>query len=151
MACRGELQWFECMPTGEATVWTKDKYMATAEFKKAFASLGVLERIQGGGLDGPAEIYRLPGAMGTLGFISPISNHFCDRCNRLRLTSEGKLRSCLLQDFETDLRGIIRNGATDQEIRAALVDTILKKPKGYTLQLDQAGGCHGRMSRIGGC
>ncbi len=53
---------------------------------------------------------------GSIGFISPISHHFCDQCNRFRLTSEGKLRSCLLNDQETDLKSLLRGGASDQEI-----------------------------------
>jgi cyclic pyranopterin phosphate synthase len=101
-------------------------------------------------MEGPARVFRLSGAMGTLGFISPISHHFCDRCNRLRLTSEGKLRSCLLSDQESDIKTAMRNGATDDQIRNLLTETILNKPKGHTLTEEEAVNCHGSMSRIGG-
>jgi cyclic pyranopterin phosphate synthase len=91
---------------------------------------------------------------GAVGFISPISHHFCDQCNRLRLTSEGKLRSCLLNDKETDLKALLRDGAVDQTIIAAIRQTILDKPQGHTLQEDptivKQPSCDGRMSRIGG-
>jgi cyclic pyranopterin phosphate synthase len=102
-------------------------------------------------------MYKLQGKdgrSGSVGFISPISHHFCDQCNRLRLTSEGKLRACLLSDRETDLKSLLRHGATDQEIVESIRQTILDKPKGHTLQEDllvqQRQTCSGRMSRIGG-
>ena len=92
-------------------------------------------------------------AKGKLGFISPLSHHFCDRCNRLRLTSEGNLRACLLHDAETDLRALLRQGCSDEDIRAALVAAVRSKPQGHHMEKrlrEQEGGCHGRMSRIGG-
>ncbi len=108
-------------------------------------------------LEGPARVYRLTtpeGKSGRVGFISPISHHFCDKCNRLRLTSEGRLRACLLHDHETDLKALLRQGGTDSEIQAAIRQTILDKPKGHTLQDALAGpgrvNCQGRMSQIGG-
>ncbi len=91
---------------------------------------------------------------GAVGFISPISHHFCDQCNRLRLTSEGKLRSCLLNDKETDLKSLLRGGASDQEIIASIRRTILDKPQGHTIKenptTEERPTCGGRMSRIGG-
>ena len=100
------------------------------------------------------ELLTTDGRKGAVGFISPISHHFCDQCNRLRLTSEGKLRSCLLNDQETDLKTMLRGGATDQEIREQIGDTIRNKPQGHTLEHDPEGQermtCAGQMSRIGG-
>ncbi|MDH3360676.1 MAG: GTP 3',8-cyclase MoaA, partial [Desulfobulbaceae bacterium] len=93
---------------------------------------------------------QFEGAKGKIGFISPISHHFCDKCNRLRLTSEGKLRSCLLTDKETDIKSIIRDGGSDTDIKNALLQTILNKPKGHKLNDKNSGNCHGQMSRIGG-
>ena len=108
-------------------------------------------------MEGPARVYQLTtaeGKSGRIGFISPISHHFCDKCNRLRLTSEGRLRACLLHSHETDLKTILRQGGTDSDIQAAIHQTILNKPKGHTLQDDLAGAnqinCQGQMSRIGG-
>jgi len=108
-------------------------------------------------LEGPARVYRLTtpdGQTGKVGFISPISHHFCDQCNRLRLTSEGRLRACLLHNHETDLKTLLRQGGTDSEIQEAIRETILNKPKGHTLQNDQTEtgmtNCVGQMSQIGG-
>lgn len=99
-------------------------------------------------MDGPARVFKLPGSMGSIGFISPLSHKFCEQCNRLRLTSEGKLRSCLLSDQESDLKSLIRNGASDEQIAALVMETIARKPQGH--KVTEGENCHGRMSRIGG-
>ena len=109
--------------------------------------LGPLEPVPAKRMDGPARIYRFAEAVGSVGFISPISHHFCDRCNRLRLTSEGRLRSCLLSDQETDLKERLRSGATDEEIRELIIAAILNKPKGHAISPEgwgtATGRCHG--------
>ncbi len=150
------IRFIEFMPIGKSTIWEKEKYFSTAEIKARLAPLGPLKDVdtgRGGIPVGPAEVYRLPGAVGTLGFISPISHQFCDHCNRLRLTSEGKLRSCLFSDEEIDLKGVLRSGASDNDIKKLFAEAILNKPKGHTLQRINDGdqvNCHGWMSRIGG-
>ncbi|MBC8207750.1 MAG: GTP 3',8-cyclase MoaA [Desulfobulbaceae bacterium] len=152
-----QVRFIEFMPMGERSSWEKERFISAEELQNRLALIGKLERVAGSRIDGPARIYNLimdDGRSGKVGFISPISHHFCDRCNRLRLTSEGRLRSCLLHDRETDLKGLLRLGGSDLEISAAIRQTILNKPKGHTLEEDLAvtrrGGCHGRMSRIGG-
>ncbi|MCX5864763.1 MAG: GTP 3',8-cyclase MoaA [Deltaproteobacteria bacterium] len=145
-----QIRFIEFMPIGASTLWDKGKYISSQEIMELIKPLGSLEPVPAKYMDGPARIYRFSGALGSVGFISPISHHFCDRCNRLRLTSEGRLRSCLLSDQETDLKVRLRNGATDAEIRELMVATILNKPKGHTISPDGLGSCHGQMSRIGG-
>jgi len=149
-----QIRFIEFMPIGTSTRWNTDTYMPSDEIMARFSQLGELlplERLQA---DGPAKVFQLGAdAIGSLGFISPISHHFCDRCNRLRLTSEGRLRSCLLHDEETDLRTVLRNGCSDTDIRDTLLTAIHNKPKGHQMaeRLKEEGGdCHGRMSRIGG-
>ena len=83
---------------------------------------------------GPAKYFRLAGASGTIGFISPVSQHFCFSCNRLRLTATGKLRLCLLQEAEVDLRGPLRRGASQDELRALLQEAVARKPLKHSLQ-----------------
>ena len=144
------IRFIEFMPIGASTLWDKGKYISSQEIMKLIKPLGTLEPVPARRMDGPARIYRLAGAVGSVGFISPISHHFCDRCNRLRLTSEGRLRSCLLSDQETDLKERLRNGANDEEIRELIVATILNKPKGHNISPEGGGNCHGQMSRIGG-
>ncbi|MEN8134207.1 MAG: GTP 3',8-cyclase MoaA [Thermodesulfobacteriota bacterium] len=145
-----QVRFIEFMPMGNDSNWHEDYYVTSAEIMAKIANLGELTPISSGKLDGPARTYRLPDALGTVGFISPISDHFCSQCNRLRLTSEGQLRSCLLTDNETDLKSIIRGGGSEDDIRAALIETIKHKPKGHNLSESEINNCHGRMSRIGG-
>lgn len=83
--------------------------------------------------NGPARYYRLEGAPGTIGFITPVSEHFCYQCNRLRLTADGRLRPCLLSDFEIDLRAYLRSGATVEEIAQVLKRGVLLKPERHHL------------------
>lgn len=145
-----QVRFIEFMPIGGAAIWDKKNYISSTEIMTRLKSLGELVPVAAQKMDGPARIYRFEQAAGSVGFISPISHHFCDRCNRLRLTSEGKLRSCLLSDKETDIKTVLRSGASDDEVLKVIVDTIVNKPKGHTLSQADGGNCHGRMSRIGG-
>ncbi|MFO7604864.1 MAG: GTP 3',8-cyclase MoaA [Desulfurivibrionaceae bacterium] len=146
-----QVRFIEFMPMGDDSNWRQNYYIKSADIMARIErGLGGLTSVGGGRFDGPARTFRLPGAAGTVGFISPISDHFCARCNRLRLTAEGRLRSCLLTDRETDLKTIIRSGGTAADIRAALIATIKNKPEGHKLSGSEIKNCHGRMSRIGG-
>jgi cyclic pyranopterin phosphate synthase len=91
--------------------------VSTQEIRERIQSLGKLEPYTGKTGNGPALYYRLPGATGTIGFISAMSEHFCDTCNRLRLTSDGQLRPCLLDDDEVNLKGALRDGASTEELK----------------------------------
>lgn len=99
--------------------------------------------------NGPARSYRLPGAPGSVGFISQISDDLCAGCNRLRLTHDGHLRPCLLSDGELDLRTPLREGANDDELRELFRHVVARKPARHYLHEGQR--AHGRgMSQIGG-
>jgi cyclic pyranopterin phosphate synthase len=99
--------------------------------------------------NGPARTYRLPGAAGTIGFISQISNDLCSRCNRLRLTHDGFLRPCLMSDGELDLRSALRSDATDDDLRSLFRHVVLHKPERHYLHEGQKVVGRG-MSQIGG-
>ena len=148
-----QVRFIEFMPIGPSSRWTADTCVGSDEIMARIEPLGRLipqEKVRS---DGPARVFRLEGGIGSLGFISQISHHFCDRCNRLRLTSAGGLRSCLLHDEEVDLRAVLRDPTSDDvAIRAALLTAIRNKPQGHHLRerLAAGGDCHGRMSRIGG-
>lgn len=147
-----QVRFIEFMPVGDKSTWNEASYISSTDLKKLIGEIGALEPLPGSRMDGPARVYSLTtddGLKGKIGFISPISHHFCDTCNRLRLTSAGKLRACLLNDRETDLKTLLRSGARDDEIKGLIRQTILDKPKGHTLAEDQA-RCSGQMSRIGG-
>ncbi len=147
-----QVRFIEFMPVGSDSTWDKTAYISSSELQDRIGAMGTLEALPGSRMDGPARVYSLTtasGARGKVGFISPISHHFCDTCNRLRLTSAGHLRACLLHDHEADLKALLRSGASDDEIRGLIRQTILDKPKGHTLA-DNQENCNGQMSRIGG-
>ncbi|MBI2876835.1 MAG: GTP 3',8-cyclase MoaA [Candidatus Tectomicrobia bacterium] len=100
--------------------------------------------------NGPASYYRTPGAAGWVGFIGSMTRHSCHRCNRLRLTAEGRLRSCLLADEETDLRGALREGGSPEELRRLIERAVRAKPPGHSLSSSGHAHARGQMSAIGG-
>jgi len=86
--------------------------------------------------DGHAAARYIPLAsgIGDVGFISPMSNRFCDGCNRLRLTADGKIRACLPADDEVDIRTILRTSSNDADIEQSLRDAVLRKPEGGCIE-----------------
>jgi len=152
-----QVRFIEFMPVGDKSSWQREQFISADEIQSMFSAMGKLTPFSRRNVDGPARVFELEsadGRKGSVGFISPISHHFCDQCNRLRLTSEGKLRACLLNDQESDLKGLLRSGAGDKEIISIIRQTILDKPQGHSLQSTLEGEerttCGGRMSRIGG-
>ncbi len=91
----------------------------------------------------------MPGAQGTIGFITPVSEHFCFGCNRLRLTADGRLRPCLLSDDEIDVRARLRAGATDRELQELIVRAVEAKPERHRLREGISTRERG-MAQIGG-
>ncbi|MFQ6100155.1 MAG: GTP 3',8-cyclase MoaA [Anaerolineae bacterium] len=153
MGAEWNVRFIELMPVGNGVLvdggW-RERVVTAAEIRQQIeAALGELEpaKLSVGG--GPARYYRLSGAKGTLGFITPISEHFCYRCNRLRLTADGQLRPCLLSDKEIDLRTPLRQGAGVAQIKALLLRGIEVKPMEH--HLDECQKPEKRvMSEIGG-
>jgi GTP 3',8-cyclase len=152
------VRFIECMPTGSVSFWSPQKYITTNEIKDIIETLGPLSPVRVR-KNGPSKYYRLEGAKGVIGFISALTHHFCSDCNRLRLTSDGKLRPCLFSETEIDLRSALRNGSSDQEIERLLKLSIEVKPKEHNLDssasalnpsLLNANAAKRPMSRIGG-
>ncbi len=96
---------------------------------------------------GPARYFSLPGARGMMGFISPVSSHFCPKCNRLRLTADGKMRPCLFSREEDDMREILRNNDEDEPVLEAIRLSLSKKPQDHGGFKEKSGRT---MSQIGG-
>ncbi len=94
-------------------------------------------------------MYRLPGAQGTIGFIATVTEPFCASCTRARLTADGRLRLCLLREKEVDLLTPLRAGASDEELRRLIIDSIWEKPWGHRLA-DGEVPLNRAMSQIGG-
>jgi GTP 3',8-cyclase len=125
------------------------KLFSVKDMKKLINPLGKMEPFKMSHGNGPAKYYKLPEANGTIGFITPVTEHFCIECNRLRLTADGKLRLCLLHEDEIDLREPLRNGASMEELKKIIADGIAQKPKGHNL--GEEGNHKGRpFSQVGG-
>ena len=143
------VRYIEVMPLGEGAHWSGEGYVPSTETRALIeANLGSLEPASLEG-NGPARYWRLPGALGTLGFISAISEHFCQTCNRLRLTSSGQLMPCLMSDLKIDLATLLRSGAGDGELREAFVGAMAIKPERHHLEESMVPSDR-LMSRVGG-
>jgi cyclic pyranopterin phosphate synthase len=106
--------------------------------------------VDGPGGNGPARYFAFAGAPGAVGVISPLSHDYCERCNRVRLTANGRLRLCLFGDYEIDLRTPLRAGASTQEIAGMLRASMLIKPERHHLKLGEAASRMRAFSEIGG-
>jgi cyclic pyranopterin phosphate synthase len=129
-----EVRFIEYMPLGTVGFWSKERFVSTLEIMERLAPLGPLEPVDGDEDDGPAQKFRLPGAKGTIGFISPITQHFCSACNRIRITADGKLRLCLLANDEHDLKGPLRSGSNQDDLARILREAVKSKPSRHHLE-----------------
>lgn len=143
------IRFIEHMPFGNVGLDVQRNYIPNAQIKTQISSLGDLIPIQRNEYDGPAERFKFEGASGEIGFISPLTNHFCKTCNRLRLTADGHLRVCLLSDKEEDLRDPMRNGASDEELERIFMKAVLNKPQAHHLDSHDPSPTS-QMSSIGG-
>ncbi len=144
------VRFIELMPIGTSGEWAESRYIPTSEVQELITgALGNLteEKMVAG--NGPAHYGRLPGARGTVGFISAVSNHFCARCNRLRLTATGQLRPCLFSGREIDIKQALRSGASREELTRIFRETILSKPDQHDLEVRWRDDDR-MMSQIGG-
>ena len=128
-----DVRFIEFMPMGDVGLWSPEAVVPEEETRAAVEALGPLEPAPTPATSRGGEAWRLPGAKGTIAFISPVSRPFCSSCNRLRLTADGKLRPCLLADHSVDLRAVLRSGACDSYIRAAFAEAACAKPNGHHL------------------
>ena len=137
------LRFIEMMPIGLGTGfggYNQDEIMTVLE--EAYGPAKTINEEVG---SGPAKYYSFEGLEGRIGFISPMSHKFCRSCNRIRLTSEGLLRPCLGSDVGIDLRMPMREGASDEELKALIYDGIMNKPAGHCFEATDS-----LMSKIGG-
>jgi cyclic pyranopterin phosphate synthase len=151
-----QVRFIEYMPFGSEDMWSPEKFISTEEIKSIVEGIGplipaMLRK------SGPARYFRFENATGVIGFISPISNHFCNECNRLRLTADGKLRPCLFSETEIDLKPALRGGSSDDEIERLIKLSIEVKPEGHNIGPQKLSSliknreyCKKPMSRIGG-
>jgi cyclic pyranopterin phosphate synthase len=144
------IRFIEFMPIGSSGAWKPDSYLSKDEIMERVSAAGKLVRLpfKGGG---PSRNYRIEGAQGMIGFISPISDCFCGSCNRLRLTAIGKLRPCLFSEITVDIKTPLRNGASEEELETLYRNAVLSKPARHVLQEDSSlQPALSPMSQIGG-
>ena len=129
-----QVRFIEMMPFAGATDFQRSQVVTSEEIQaNVEACLGQLEPVNGGMLDGEARLYQLKGAQGRIGFISSVSQPFCESCTRVRLTADGRLRLCLLQEKEVDLLSPYREGASMEDLRQMILEGIWQKPWGNGL------------------
>ncbi|TWT41703.1 Cyclic pyranopterin monophosphate synthase [Phycisphaerae bacterium RAS1] len=139
------VRFIEFMPLADSALEFERVFVPFAEIAAAIeARFGPLAPANLDSGSGPARVFRLPGAIGRIGFIHAMSQPFCSTCNRLRLTSDGQLRSCLFDGGEIDLKPLLRPAPAAAPLRQAFVDCVRLKPevhKAYgTRQMSQIGG-----------
>ncbi|PXA82727.1 GTP 3',8-cyclase MoaA [Caulobacter sp. D4A] len=140
----------ETMPLGEIDEDRTDQFLSLRDVRRELSSYWTLTD-QAYATGGPARYAKVEETGGRLGFITPLSHNFCDACNRVRLTCTGTLHTCLGRDDASDLRAVLRGGATDGELEAAIHAAIGSKPKGHDFQVDAPRPAVARhMSTTGG-
>ncbi len=144
-----QIRFIEFMPLTPNKLWAKDKYVSTTEIQERVSSIAPIAPVKVR-KSGPARYYRFEGAPGVVGFISPVTNHFCNSCNRLRLTSDGRIRPCLFSETEIDLKSSMREGATNDEIENLLRYSVAIKPERHSIRPEASFDHLEPMSRIGG-
>lgn len=149
-----QVRFIELMPVGQTSLDYGEDYMPTWQLIKQISRNYELEPVKNkrNKSDGPAKIFKIRGGRGEIGFINPVSDHFCSTCNRMRLTSDGKLRVCLLNEAEIDLKKALRENCSDAELEKLIRDAVLLKPKQHDLICtdNSVKKCYRNMSEIGG-
>jgi len=153
-----QVRFIEFMPIGRQDLWKPERFIPAEEIRSIVERTGRLNPVKLR-KSGPARYFKFDGAAGVIGFISPLSNHFCGECNRLRLTADGKLRPCLFSETEIDLKPALRSEAPDNEIERLIKLSIEVKPEGHNIKLQDVylkrlmeceRVCGRPMSKIGG-
>jgi cyclic pyranopterin phosphate synthase len=145
-----QVRFIEMMPFGEITDFQQSGVVSEEELRETISNaLGPLKSVNGGRLDGEARLFQLEGALGTLGFISSVTQPFCASCTRIRLTADGRLRLCLLREREVDLLSPMRAGASDEDLKETIAEAVWWKPWGHKLDEDVI-AVNRVMSEIGG-
>lgn len=141
------VRFIELMPVGDMADLTWDHVVPTSEILERISVLGALADDPGPARgNGPARYYRLPDAAGSIGVITPMTHTYCETCNRVRLTADGRLRTCLFGDHEVLLRDALRAG---EPLEPLFRKALAEKPKEHQLLQMQVGGLKA-LSQVGG-
>jgi cyclic pyranopterin phosphate synthase len=146
-----EIRFIEFMPLDSQGIWDRKSVLTADEMIETLSrEIAPLVEIPDGDPRAPATEYRFADGIGRVGFIASVSRPFCLNCNRIRLTSDGKLRYCLFAIEETDVKTLLRNGAADEEIAATIRGTVYKKWIGHEINSSQFVAPPRPMYAIGG-
>jgi cyclic pyranopterin phosphate synthase len=140
-----DVRFIELMPIGQASKWAKRKFISNEVIKERIQGLMPIDHED---KSSPAKYYKLPGAQGKIGFINPISSHFCKECNRIRLTADGKIKPCLHSDQEIDVKSVLRENK--EKLTEVIKNAIMAKPEHHTLNEKNNQAIKRDMVRIGG-
>ena len=143
------IRFIELMPVCENN-WTKHTFISIKEILEEIRTLGSVRPIISGPLDGPADRYALEGAIGEIGLIGALSNDFCVKCNRLRMTADGHLRGCLFSDQGIDIKTPLREGRGDSHLLEKITYTIRNKPQNHGINGHTPGKSIRSMNCMGG-
>ncbi|MDT8324895.1 MAG: GTP 3',8-cyclase MoaA, partial [Bacteroidota bacterium] len=144
-----QLRFIEYMPFA-SNAWSADALLPSAELRARIAAQLPLEAAVEEDGNAVAECYHVAGHRGSIGFISSMSDHFCQRCNRIRLTADGAFKSCLFSEGEVDMRALLRGGADDARIVAALREGLEMKWEAHPAARELPLLDNRSMIRIGG-
>ncbi len=144
-----QVRFIEYMPLDAAQLWKQEEVLTGIEVRKMIEAVYPLEELERE-QHATASVYRFSDGKGEIGFINPLSEPFCESCNRLRLTAEGKLRTCLFSHYETDLRGPMRAGASDGELEEVIRDAVWQKELKHRVGEEGFRQPLRSMSQIGG-
>lgn len=148
------VRFIELMPVGNLGDWgagfpaSSERYVSVQQMRAQLSTFDLQPSTPPTG-NGPARTFRIPGAKGTVGFISPLGEHFCESCNRLRLTADGRLRSCLLVEGEVNIRAALQSH-NDTLLESMLFQSVKAKPEGHHLFFDRPVSTSRRMAQVGG-
>ena len=132
-----QVRFIELMPLGGGEPFETDRLVPGSEVRRRVEEIHPLVPVGRDRPSAPANVFRLAGGVGDIGFINPVTEPFCGDCDRIRLTSDGKVRTCLFSRTETDVAALLRGGGTDSEIALALRTAVAGKEAGGCLDLHQ--------------
>jgi cyclic pyranopterin phosphate synthase len=139
------------MPISSDLEYTSSDGLPMKEIQQRLLAIGDLEILpREKNSSGPAHMYRLPGAKGRIGLIPSVSGHFCIDCNRLRVMADGRVRGCLFDNEETDLKAVLRGGGDDAALEKLLIAVACAKPEKHQINQEEFLSPNRRMHGIGG-
>jgi len=144
------VRFIEMMPVEENVGAHAGAYISAAEILERIGEIGALHPIDGPPGNGPARYYAFDGAAGSVGVISPLSHDYCDTCNRVRLSADGRLKLCLFGDHFIDLRTPVRERAGEARLIEILRGSMYVKPERHHLDVGQTAAAMRALSEIGG-